>query len=74
MILKASQRGGARQLANHLTNEEDNQHVELYDLRGFIADDLDGALMEAHSMAKATQCKQFMFSINLSPPLLGAFR
>ncbi|WP_162654825.1 hypothetical protein [Lentilitoribacter sp. Alg239-R112] len=61
MILKASQRGGARQLANHLTNEEDNQHVELYDLRGFIADDLDGALMEAHSMAKTTQCKQFMF-------------
>jgi hypothetical protein len=68
MILKASQRGGARQLASHLTNEKDNQHVELYDLRGFISNDLSGALSEAHSISKATQCKQFMFSISLSPP------
>lgn len=68
ILMKASQRGGARQLAAHLTNEEDNQHVVLYDIRGFVSDDLDGALLEAHSISKATQCKQFMFSICLSPP------
>ncbi len=68
MIIKASQRGGARQLAAHLLNEIDNQHVELTDVRGFISDDLHGALLEAHSISKATRCKQFMFSICLSPP------
>lgn len=68
MIIKGSQRGGARQLAAHLSNENDNQHVELYDIRGFVSADLDGALLEAHSISKATKCKQFMFSICLSPP------
>jgi len=30
MIIKASQRGGARALAAHLMNERDNEHVELH--------------------------------------------
>lgn len=68
MILKASQRGGARQLAAHLLNTEDNEHCELHDIRGFMSDDLHGALVEAHAISKATRCKQFMFSISLSPP------
>ena len=44
MILKASQRGGARQLAAHLLNTEDNEHCELHDIRGFMSADLQGAL------------------------------
>ena len=38
MILKASQRGGARQLAIHLLRTDENDHVELHELRGFMAD------------------------------------
>lgn len=67
MILKGSQRGGAKQLASHLLKTE-NEHVEVYDIRGFVADDLHGALHEAYAVAQGTRCKQFLFSLSLNPP------
>lgn len=68
MILHGSQRAGAAQLSAHLLNDRDNDHVELVQLRGFVADDLPGALQEVHAVSKATQCKQYLFSLSLSPP------
>jgi len=68
MILKGSQRGGANQLSSHLLNSKDNDHVSVYELRGFVADDLKGALSENHAIAKGTKCEQFMFSLSLNPP------
>lgn len=68
MILKGSQRSGAKQLSSHLLNDRNNDHVELLELRGFVADDLTGALQEAHAVSKATKCKQFLFSLSLNPP------
>lgn len=68
MILKGSQRGGGYQLADHLMNDRDNDHVTLYDLRGFVASDLRGALAETHAISKGTQCQQYMFSLSLNPP------
>lgn len=68
MILKASQRAGARPLAKHLLNERDNDHVEVHELRGFVSDRLQGALLETEAAAKATKCKQSLFSVSLSPP------
>ncbi|WP_299845295.1 relaxase/mobilization nuclease domain-containing protein [uncultured Roseovarius sp.] len=68
MILKGSQRSGARALADHLTNERDNDHLTVLEVSGFMADDLHGALAEAYAISKATQCTQFMFSLSLNPP------
>lgn len=68
MILKGSQRGGGAQLATHLMNDRDNDHVAVHELHGFMADDLDGALSEAHAVSKGTQCRQFMFSLSINPP------
>lgn len=68
MIMVASQRSGASQLAAHLMNIQDNDHVTVEELRGFVADDLRGALNEAHAISKATRCKQFLFSLSLNPP------
>lgn len=68
MILKGSQRAGARQLAAHLMNDRDNDHVTLYELRGFMASALQGALIETHAVSKGTRCEQFMFSLSLNPP------
>lgn len=68
MILKGSQRAGAKQLASHLLNHRDNDHVTVLGLRGFIADDLHGALHEAYAISQGTQCKQFLFSLSLNPP------
>lgn len=67
MILKASQRGGASALALHLLNHE-NEHIEVHELKGFIAQDVAGAFKEIYAVSRATQCKKFMFSLSLSPP------
>lgn len=68
MILKGSQRGNAAQLARHLLNLRENEHVELHELRGFSSDGLLDALNEAEAIAKGTRCKQCLFSLSLSPP------
>lgn len=68
MILNANERGNAKDLARHLLNTRDNDHVDLHDLRGFIADDLHGALREAEAISMGTRCKNHLFSLSLSPP------
>ena len=68
MILKASQRGGGQDLAAHLMKMEDNEHVDLHELRGFATDTLKGALKEAEAVSRGTQCRQYLFSLSLSPP------
>lgn len=67
MILIGNQRGGARDLAQHLLKEE-NDHVRLHELRGFVARDLNGALTEAYAVSRGTRCRQFLFSLSLNPP------
>lgn len=68
MILKGNQRGGGRQMALHLLNGEQNEHVSVHQVRGFIANDVLGALNEAYAISKGTQCRQFMYSLSLNPP------
>lgn len=68
MILKGSQRAGGKQLAAHLLNAKDNEHVRVHEVRGFMADDLDGAFQEAYAASKATRARQFLFSLSLNPP------
>jgi len=68
MILEGNQRGGAKNLALHLMKQE-NEHVEMHELRGFVAQDLMGALNEAYAISRGTKCKQFLYSLSLNPPL-----
>lgn len=68
MILKASQRAGGKQLALHLLRLDENDHVEVHELRGFVAGDLIGAFSEAYAISRATKCRQFLFSLSLNPP------
>tara|TARA_R110000787_G_scaffold166227_1_gene279250 strand:- start:10561 stop:11892 length:1332 start_codon:yes stop_codon:yes gene_type:complete len=67
MILVGNQRGGARDLAHHLMKSE-NEHVKVAELRGFVADDLDGAFQESYAISRGTKCKQFLFSMSFNPP------
>lgn len=67
MILVGNPRGGARDLARHLMKHE-NERVEVAELRGFVADDLDGAFQESYAVSRGTRCKQFLFSLSLNPP------
>ena len=67
MILKGNARGGAGNLAQHLLKDE-NEHVEVHELRGFMADNLVSALNEAYAISRGTRCKQFLYSLSLNPP------
>ena len=60
MILKASERGYASNLAQHLMNARDNEHVELHELRGFASDTLIDALRETEAFSRGTRCKNFL--------------
>ncbi len=68
MILVGNRRGCASELAAHLFNAEDNEHVELHEVRGFVASNLEGALHEAYGISRGTRCKKFLYSLSLSPP------
>lgn len=52
MILKGNQRGGGIQFAAHLLKTEDNEHVHVHELRGFMSDDLKSAFHEAYELAR----------------------
>lgn len=67
MILKGNRRGGAKDLAVHLMKDE-NDNVELHELRGFVSNDLMGALNETYAISKGTRCQKFMYSMSVNPP------
>lgn len=68
MILKGNQRGGGRQMAAHLLNGMQNEHVTVHQVRGFLATNVKGALEEAYALARGTQCQKYLYSLSLNPP------
>ncbi|WP_133471337.1 relaxase/mobilization nuclease domain-containing protein [Paraglaciecola marina] len=68
MILKMSTRAGAKSLGQHLLNGHDNEHVEVHEVCGFVADTLPEAMQELYATAKATNVKKFMASMSINPP------
>ena len=68
MILNGNSRGSGQELALHLMNAQDNEQIELHDIRGFISQDLSGALLEAEAIAKGTKCDEYLYSLSLNPP------
>ena len=68
MLCKGSQRGGGLDLAQHLLNDLDNDHIEVHEIRGVAARDLTDAFLEIEAHAAGTRAKQAFFSVQLSPP------
>lgn len=68
MILEGNERGYGAELARHLLNPRDNDHVTIHAIDGFVADDLAGAFAEAEAISQATQCRKYLFSLSLNPP------
>ena len=67
MILEGNERGGAKNLALHLLKEE-NDHVDVHELRGFVSDNLVSAMNETYAVSRGTRAKKFLFSLSLNPP------
>ena len=68
MILKGSQRAGGTQLAIHLLKTDENEHVEIHEVSGFMGDTPMEAFNETYAISRGTKCQQFLFSLSLSPP------
>src|ERR1017187_1746781 len=67
MILKGNQRGSGQQLATQLLNADNNQRVEILELRGSIARDLRGAFEEWCACSMGTQCRKYLYSLSINP-------
>ena len=67
MILVGNQRGGGKDLALHLMKQE-NEVVQLHELRGFASDNLVSAFQETYAISRATQCSKYLYSLSLNPP------
>jgi len=68
MILKGKERGDGAQLGRYLIAMNENDHVELHEVRGFVCDDIVEAFQEADAIAKGTRCRNHLFSMSLNPP------
>ena len=51
MIMKESERGNASNLAQHLMNMRDNEHIEVHELLGFIDYELPGVSRGARDLS-----------------------
>lgn len=67
MILEGNARGGAKDLSRHLLKDE-NDHVTVHEIRGFMAQELTPALNEAYAISRGTKAKKFLYSLSLNPP------
>jgi hypothetical protein len=74
MILQASKRGEGAKLGRHLLNEIANDIVEVHEVRGFMCEDIMGAMKEAQALSYGTRCGKYLFSLSLNPPGLENVR
>jgi len=68
MILKGNERGYGAELARHLLNPRDNDHVTIHSIEGFVSSDLTEAFAECEAISQGTQCHKYLFSLSLNPP------
>ena len=68
MIIKSSQRWGTKQLADHLTNSEENEHIHFSDCRGIFADTVHDALDDMEDLShRSTRCQKHLYHVSISP-------
>lgn len=70
MILHGNARGNSKELAHHLLKDE-NERVEIFQIRGFVSRNLSCALQESYALSCATKCKQHLYCLSLNPPKRG---
>ncbi len=68
MIPFGSQRALGQDLATHLQNTQDNERMEVAQVRGAIARDLHGAFAEWEAQAHTlTRCTNYLYSLSINP-------
>jgi hypothetical protein len=67
MICKGGSRSNSRFFVRHLLNAEDNERVEVKEIRGFTSEDVKGAFQEIDIIAAGTQVQNPFYHVSLSP-------
>lgn len=69
MVIKGGARGRAGDLAAHLQRTDTNERAEVKELRGVVANDIEGALREMAAVASGTRSKRPLYhaSLNTAP-------
>jgi hypothetical protein len=63
-----SQRAGGQDLATHLLNAQDNERLEVAQVRGSVSRDLHGAFAEWEAQAhNLTRCTNYLYSLSINP-------
>lgn len=68
MIIKGFSITRGANHAAHLLRMDENEHVSIHEVRGFVAEDLHGAFKESQAIARGTKCQRHLFSCAFSPP------
>lgn len=66
MIIKSSQRSGAKSLAKHLESDE-NEKVTIKELNGVYSNSIQSALSEFQAISKGANAKQPLYHVSISP-------
>lgn len=69
MIIKGGSRAGASELAAHLQRVDTNERMEVLDIRGTVARELEGALREMEAMSSGTRCKNPLYHASINTPI-----
>lgn len=69
MIIKGSSRAGASDLSAHLQRVDTNERMELLEIKGTVARDLNAALREMEAMASGTRCKNPLYHASINTPI-----
>lgn len=68
MIIGGLQTGNTRWLAAHLQNAADNESIDLVEVTGTIARDIDGALEEFDAYTLGTRATEGVYACFINPP------
>jgi hypothetical protein len=67
MIIKGTARTGPDVLGKYLGNADKNERIEVLEVKGTLAQDLVGALVEMDAYAEGTKCEKPLYHSMISP-------
>ena len=66
MIVKGTPTSGGQRLADHIKRTDTNERMELKELRGVAAEDLDGALLEMEAVGSGSRTKRPFYHASIN--------
>ena len=66
MVIQGGARGGAAALAAHLQRTDTNERAEVREVRGVVAEDLDGALREMEAVASGARSNRHFYHASIN--------